>query len=101
MSIKKQALKSKPVCKVTFKLSKAEAAGANEVAVLGDFNEWNPTSDVMGKLKDGSFSHTIELEAAKSYRFRYLADGATWFDEAEADAQEASEFGSANNVLNL
>ncbi len=100
MSIKKQVLKSKPVCKVTFKVSKAEAGSAAEVAVLGDFNAWNPAADVMSKLKDGSFSHTIEMESGKSYRFRYLADGTTWFDEPEADAQESSEFGSSNNVIN-
>ncbi|KAF0131993.1 MAG: hypothetical protein FD155_517 [Bacteroidetes bacterium] len=100
MSIKKQVLKSKPVCKVTFKVTKAEAGAAGEVAVLGDFNEWNPTADVMSKLKDGSFSHVIEVETGKSYHFRYLADGANWFDEPEADAHQTSEFGSANNVIN-
>ena len=39
MSISKQYLKSRPVCKVTFVVSAAEA---NEVVVVGDFNEWNP-----------------------------------------------------------
>lgn len=100
MSIKKQILKSKPVCKVTFKLSKADVGNASGVAILGDFNGWNPTADVMAQLKDGSFSHTIELATGASYRFRYLADGANWFDDAEADAHENSEFGSINNVIN-
>lgn len=101
MSIKKQFLKSKPVCKVSFKVSKEEAAGAGQVAVLGDFNSWNPEEGAMNALKDGSFSLTLELEAGKSYRFRYLADGSRWFDEAEADGIEAGEFGAANNLLNL
>ena len=100
MSIKKQCLKSKPVCKVTFKLSKAEVGNASEVAILGDFNGWSPTADIMSQLKDGSFSHTIELASGASYHFRYLADGANWFDDTEADAYENSEFGSANNVIN-
>ena len=95
MSIKKQVLKSKPVCKVTFKVTKAEAGAAGEVAVLGDFNEWNPTADVMSKLKDGSFSHVIEVETGKSYHFRYLADGASGFEEPHADAPHPSEFASA------
>ena len=100
MSIKKQLLKSKPVCKVTFKVSKAEAGAAGQVAILGDFNGWDATADVMSPLKDGSFSHTIELEQGKSYHFRYLADGANWFDEPEADGQASGEFGAANNVIN-
>lgn len=101
MSIKKQFLKSKPVCKVSFKVSKDEAAGAGQVSVLGDFNNWNPEEGAMNALKDGSFSLTLELEAGKSYRFRYLADGSRWFDEAEADGIEAGEYGAANNLLNL
>ncbi len=39
--IKKQYLKSKPLCKVTFTLPKEAAAEAKEVRVLGEFNEWN------------------------------------------------------------
>jgi 1,4-alpha-glucan branching enzyme len=81
MSIKKQVLKTKPVAKVSFKLSKAQAEGAAEVAVLGDFNDWNPEADIMKPLKDGSFSHTVELETGASYQFRYLADKQRWFDE--------------------
>ena len=38
MAIKKQYLKSKPVCKVTFSVPAKEAT---KVAVVGDFNEWN------------------------------------------------------------
>ena len=38
MSIKKQFLKSKPVCKVVFRLDATEANGAKKVQVLGDFN---------------------------------------------------------------
>jgi len=100
MSIKKQTLKSKPICKVSFKVTKEQAEGASEISIVGDFNGWNPSTDVMNKLKDGSFSHTIELETGASYRFRYLADGSRWFDEAEADGQETGEFGAANNILN-
>lgn len=100
MSIKKQVLKSKPVCKVSFKVTKDQAEGASQIAVVGDFNGWNPEAAVMSPLKDGSFSLTIELEAGNTYRFRYLADGERWFDEAEADGQEAGEFGASNNLIN-
>lgn len=101
MSIKKQFLKTKPVCKVSFKVSKAEAGGATKVAILGDFNGWNPSVDLMNPLKDGSFSYTIEIETGNSYQFRYLADDKRWFDEAEADSHAANEFGALNNVIIL
>jgi 1,4-alpha-glucan branching enzyme len=102
MSIKKQVLKTKPVAKVSFKLSKAQAEGAAEVAVLGDFNDWNPEADIMKPLKDGSFSHTVELETGASYQFRYLADKQRWFDEPEADGfVETGLAGAKNGVIAL
>jgi len=53
MSIKKQYLKSKPLCKVTFSIDAELINGGKEVAVLGEFNDWNPKEGTMRKLKDG------------------------------------------------
>ena len=49
MAFKKQYLKSKPVCKVTFKLTKEEAKAADSVSIVGDFNNWDKSSTVMAK----------------------------------------------------
>ena len=38
MSIKKQFVKTKPVCKVTFSVAAKEA---NAASVVGDFNNWD------------------------------------------------------------
>ena len=38
--IKKQFLKSKPVCKATFTLPAEAAPEAKTVEILGDFNNW-------------------------------------------------------------
>lgn len=43
MAIKKQFVKTKPVCKVTFSVAAKEA---DEVAVIGDFNNWNRRRDL-------------------------------------------------------
>lgn len=100
MSIKKQSLKSKPLCKVSFKLSKEQALNADVVAICGDFNNWNTEVNTMNRLKDGSFSQTIELPAGAEYQFRYLADGCIWFDEPEAERMQLNAFNSAmNNVI--
>ncbi len=101
MSIKKQALKSKPVTKVSFKISKDQAVNASEVAIVGDFNNWNPTSDVMKPLKDGSFSHAMEIANDAEYQFRYVADQSNWFNDEEADKEISSVFGSINSVIVL
>ena len=102
MSIKKQFLKSKPVCKVTFKVARNQANMADKVSVAGDFNNWDITAGELNKLKDGSFNRTLELESGKAYQFRYVADGKIWFNDEEADSYRDSGHGDEQNgVLEL
>lgn len=86
MITRKQYLKSKPICKVTFKLSKEEAKEANLVRLIGDFNNWDHQASPMKKLKNGTFSATIELAKDNEYQFRYLLDDQTWENDWQADA---------------
>lgn len=85
MSFKKQYLKSKPVCKVTFKLTKEEANSADSVKLVGDFNDWDVKTAPMKKLKNGDFSSTITLPKESKYQFRYLLDDKDWTNDANAD----------------
>ncbi|WP_040281261.1 isoamylase early set domain-containing protein [Psychroserpens damuponensis] len=99
MAIKKQFLKSKPICKVTFSVP---AEDAKKVTVVGSFNEWNDKKAVqLKKLKNGTFKGTVDLEKDNSYEFRYLVDG-TYVNDEQADAYAWSDFaGAENGVLNL
>ena len=99
MSIKKQYLKTKPVCKVTFKVGQEEAGNATRVVLVGDFNQWDENANEMKKLKDGSFSTSIDLETGREYQFRYFADENTWLNEKEADRFISSGFGDAQNAV--
>ncbi|MEM7367554.1 MAG: isoamylase early set domain-containing protein [Bacteroidota bacterium] len=99
MSINKKFLKSKPVCKVTFKVPKLQANGAETVQVLGDFNSWSPDSKPMRSLKNGSFTTTLDLEQGNEYQFRYLIDGKIWDNEVDADKQVPSPFADAQNSV--
>lgn len=102
MSLKKQFLKSKPVCKVTFTVEADQIEGAKNVAVLGEFNNWDPAEGPMRKLKDGSFTKTMDLPVGQSYQFRYLVDGQRWINEAGADNYTYSGVGQEqNSVINL
>jgi 1,4-alpha-glucan branching enzyme len=89
-TIKKQYLKSKNVCKVTFRLPKEAVEGSKSVHLVGDFNDWNKKKNPMKVLKDGSAKLVIELEPGKEYRFRYLLDGERWENDWNADRYEAS-----------
>ncbi|MFD2530316.1 MULTISPECIES: isoamylase early set domain-containing protein [Polaribacter] len=98
MAIKKQFLKSKPVCKVTFSISPKEASN---VAVVGSFNEWNAASTPLKKLKNGTFKTTVDLEANNSYEFRYVIDG-VYTNDAEADSFSWNDYaGAENSVLTV
>lgn len=98
MAIKKQFLKSKPVCKVTFTVPAEEA---KKVAVVGDFNNWNPKGSMLKKLKNGSFKGTFDLATQNVYEFRYLVDGNYVNDEA-ADRYQWNDYaGTENAVLEL
>ncbi len=99
MSLKKQFLKSKPVCKVTFRLEATEAEGATKVQLLGDFNNWDESIEPMTALKSNDFTAILELETGKEYQFRYLIDGNAWKNEAQADGFVVNSFGVENSVV--
>jgi len=99
MSFKKQFLKSKPVCKVSFRFDAAEAAEAKTVQLLGDFNNWNESAEPMTALKTKDFTATLELETRKAYQFRYLINGSVWKNDPQADYFAANSFGEENSVV--
>jgi 1,4-alpha-glucan branching enzyme len=99
MSIKKQFLKSKPVCKVSFRLDASEASGATKVQLLGDFNNWDKSAEPMTALKSNDFTAILELESGKEYQFRYLIDGLVWKNDLQADSLVANSYGEENSVV--
>lgn len=101
MSLTKKFLKSKPVCKVTFKVPKEMAPSAKEVYVVGDFNGWDQKAEPMKALKNGTFSATIDLEQGKEYQFRYLIDGEKWENDDAADKYLPGAYGGENSVVSL
>lgn len=102
MSFKKQTLKTRPICKVSFRVSKEAAKGAKTIFVVGDFNEWSETASPMKALKSGDFTTVLELDTSKAeYQFRYLYDGQTWENDWEADAYVDNGAGAENSVIRL
>ena len=97
--IKKEYLKSKKNCKVTFRLPRIAAPDADSVFIVGDFNDWNMYANPMKKLKKGDFTLTLNLEPGKEYQFRYLIDGSTWENDWNADKYVKSPFGDSENSV--
>jgi 1,4-alpha-glucan branching enzyme len=100
--LKKQFLKKKAVCKVTFVLPAEACEAATSVKLVGDFNEWNAEEAVELKaLKSGEFKTVVNLETGKDYQFRYLIDGEKWENDWEADEYVSNEHGPENSVVVL
>lgn len=96
MSVKKQYVKKKPVCKVTFEL---HSVVANKVNIVGDFNNWNTNATSMKKSERGGFTVTINLEKGREYEFLYLIDKCIWEVEREADRFTKSPYGYCDNSV--
>ncbi len=99
MSLKKQTLKSKPVCKVSFRFTEEIVKGAEKVTLVGDFNNWDESAHEMKKLKSGDFTTLLELEKGKSYQFRYLVNEKDWYNDLKADGYVVNNFGAENCVV--
>ncbi len=99
MSLKKQYLKTKPVCKVTFRVPKEIGKGADSVHLVGDFNKWDTQKTPMKKLKDGSFTITLDLPIDQEYQFRYLLNQNIWENDWDADKYIPSGISSSENSV--
>jgi 1,4-alpha-glucan branching enzyme len=99
LSLKKQYLKNKGQCKVTFRLPKAAAAEAKTVHVVGEFNGWSTVKTPMKRLKSGEFTVIVPLMPGRDYQFRYLIDQISWENDWEADRYVKSDFGDCENSV--
>ena len=97
MSLKKHYGKNN--CSVTFSLPKEAFGAANEVHLVGDFNEWDHTATPMTKNENGEFVVTLTLEPNSDYQFRYLIDGERWENDWNADRYEPNQYGVQNSVV--
>jgi 1,4-alpha-glucan branching enzyme len=74
--------------------------GAEQITVVGDFNDWSPTATPMQRSDDG-FVAEVLLHSGRTYRFRYLVDGERWENDWAADSYTPNEFGGDDSVLDL
>lgn len=99
MALYKAYPKKGTTCKVTFEIPQEASVGVNKIALVGDFNNWDPSVNILKKNKDGLFSITISLEQGKEYQFRYLVDDFRWENDWAADKYFPSSYGNADNSV--
>lgn len=99
MSVKKQYLKTKACCRVTFRLDKNAVGGARTVALAGDFNDWQTDRTPMKALKNGDFTVTVQLDQGREYQYRFVLDGKTWINDAEAEKRVHCDYAGCDNSV--
>ncbi len=101
MSVVKKFSKDKTKCEVTFTLAREAVNGANEVLLVGEFNDWNPAKGIALKARKNEYKTVLKLETGKQYEYRYLVDGNWWTNDATPDAFVSNPFGTVNSVVTI
>jgi len=99
MSIQKEYLTDKGICRVKFSLPPDTGNPSKKVYLVGDFNDWNQKGIQLRKGKEGSYSATLELKMGNEYEFRYLIDGTHWENDNEADKHIPSRYPDSQNSV--
>lgn len=99
MITKKTYINGGPRCKVTFILDSKNAEFATTAHIVGEFNDWNIYATPMKRMKDGSFTVTLDLIANREYQFRYLIDFMKWENESTADKSLPTPYGDSKNSV--
>ncbi|RJQ80128.1 MAG: glycoside hydrolase [Desulfobacteraceae bacterium] len=99
MSVKKQYIKEKPLCKVTFRLNKKSVGQAKKACVAADFNAWQTDKTPMKPLKNGDFSVTVTLPKGREYQYRYVLDGQNWITDEDAEKYVPAGIGNVENAV--
>ena len=94
--LKKKYFKTKDECEVTFEI---DPNGAKEVALLGEFSNWEPIGMKKSKSKNAPFKIKVRLPKNQSFQFRYLIDQQLWENDEAADAYWPNDKGSDNSVV--
>ncbi len=87
----------KTFARVTFTLPRSTRSEV--IFLVGDFNDWSPTSHPFRRDHVGRWTLTLDLELRRTYQFRYLLDDGEWMHDAQADAFVFNPQGSDNFVV--
>ena len=98
--IKKEPMEKERRVLVTFGLS--SSIWATRVNLVGEFNDWDTAATPMSRSRaDADWKVSVELEAGRRYRFRYLVDGEEWLNDWQADDYFENVYGSDDSVVDL
>lgn len=75
------------------------APGASRVALVGDFNDWDPDTTPLRRAGDGHM-WTVELPLAPGrHTYAFVVDGNRWVQDESAPLAPEDDFGVRNSVV--
>lgn len=73
---------------------------AQQVSVVGDWNNWDPEAQKLKKSTNGTlWVIEMELEKGREYRYQFIIDGEEWVPDPDAAIKIDDGFGGINSVL--
>ena len=76
------------------------APQATSVAVVGDFNDWDPAASLLARAADGTWTIDLSLPAG-SHRYAFVIDGTRWTPDPTATATLVDDFGAGNSMVTI
>jgi len=79
-----------------------EAPEAENVAVVGDWNKWDPEVHQMrDENGDGIWELSIHIEEGGEYQYQFLINGEKWIPDPKAPLKVKDGFGGTNSILDI
>ncbi len=72
---------------------------AREVAVVGDFNDWNPAAHPMKRDDYGVWKKDVIIPPGE-YQYKFLVDG-SWSEDPGNELKRPNCFGTYNSLIRL
>ena len=73
---------------------------ASQVAIVGDFNDWDQRVSQLRRMGDGIWAITIPLAPGR-YHYTFVVDGTTWVADPAAPRTLEDDFGRPNSVITV
>jgi len=76
------------------------APHAVRVAVVGDFNDWDPHATPLERLGADAWGVMVPLRPGR-YRYSFVLDGSRWIADPAAPQSSDDDFGPRSSVLTI
>ncbi|MBN2441856.1 MAG: isoamylase early set domain-containing protein [Spirochaetales bacterium] len=82
---------------ISFSLSEPEA---ESVALVADFNDWNPVASQMTKI-NGIWEIKVKLKKGQVYTYNFVINGREWITDPYSLLNVDDGFGGKSSILKL